>query len=274
MKKQVKTALTAATCATASLVLFVIVLVAGFFSNGLFGNPISKHLATKTAEKRITSCYADTDYKIDDVRYSFKEGCYHAYIVSPSSPDSDFTLAISMLGKLRLDDYENRVVGKWNTAMRINAEYGTAVDKIIDADSFPYSFDIGYGALIFDRDVSLSDFPVGTYDMTSLVLDGAYDPYDTGKAAGEVTLYLKGEAVTEQRLAEILLDVKEIFDKGGVAFNSINLILENDAGERVEVMSMLYTDIYEDGFLNRVKQSNSSAKEYYQKQDEEKIKGN
>lgn len=273
MKKRIKAPLIAAICTITAVIILAIALVFGYFINGFFGNPISKHLATKTAEKQLASCYADTDYIIDDVRYSLKDGRYYAYIISPASPDSAFTLYISMLGKIELDDHESRVTGRWNTAMRIDAEYGAAVDRIIDGEAFPYNVDIGYGALLFDRDVSLSDFPVGTYDMTSLVLDGVYAPYETGKAAGEITLYIKGEAVTEERLAEILLDIKEIFDNGAVAFNSINLILENDSGdERVEVMSMLYTDIYEDGFLERVKQSNSAAKEYYNKQNEEKLK--
>ena len=271
-KKIIKGTVITASVVTAVLLLAVTVSV-GILFNGFFGNPISKALAKNTAHRWLDTEYANTDYSIDGVRYSFKDGCYYAYIESQNSPDSSFTVYLNMGGKLLYDDFDSRVIGRQNTARRIDAEYRDVVNKILLDDNFAYEFDIGYGTLLFDRDTSLKDFPVGTLDAKELVLDKEYDTYQTGKAAGEITLYLQGEDVTHERLAEILLDIKRIFDEGGIGFNSINLILESDTdGARVEVMSMLYTDIYEDGFLERVIASDNAAKEYYRKQDEEKLK--
>lgn len=262
---------------TAAIVIFALLLAVcitlGYFINGFLGNPVSKFLAKKEAEKRLATEYADTDYYLDELRYSFKDCSYHAYIESESSPDSSFTIYLGMNGRLLYDDFDSRVIGRQNTARRIDAEYRDAVNQILFDGEFAYEFDIGYGTLLFDRDISLKDFPVGTLDEEELVLDKEYDTYQTGKAAGEITLYIQNESATVERLAEILLNIKRIFDEGGVAFNSINLVLESkDTDGRVEVMSMLYTDIYEDGFLERVIASDNAAKEYYAKQDEEKLK--
>lgn len=41
---------------------------------------------------------------------------------------------------------------------------------------------------------------------------------------------------------------------------------------RVEVKDFLYSDIYEEGILERVKESDKAAKEYYAEQDVEKQK--
>ena len=74
--------------------VFAIALIVGVcvFANGLVGNPISKAIATNTAEKHLEENYADKDFEIERVFYSFKDGYYHAFIYSPSSIDSDFTM--------------------------------------------------------------------------------------------------------------------------------------------------------------------------------------
>ena len=87
----------------ALVVAFVMILGIGLFANGLLGNPISKMLATNTAKEYIEAQYGDADYYIERISYSFKDTSYHAYIVSPSSVDTEFTLYVSMLGKLQRD---------------------------------------------------------------------------------------------------------------------------------------------------------------------------
>ena len=42
--------------------------------------------------------------------------------------------------------------------------------------------------------------------------------------------------------------------------------------ERVEVMNFLYSDIYEDGMVERVRAADEAAKAYYDDQDAEKLK--
>ena len=71
-------------------------------------------------------------------------------------------------------------------------------------------------------------------------------------------------------MAEILLGIRECFDKSGIGFYVIDCVLEYPRDEngfaedgRVELMEFLYSDIYEDGRVERVAAANEAAKEYY-----------
>ena len=97
------------------------------FANSLVGNPISKLLATKTAEKYLEENHPGKDYQLDGVTFSFKLTCYYAYFSSPGSPDSSFSLMLGMDGKIIHDYYENNVLTGWNTARRLSVEYRAAV---------------------------------------------------------------------------------------------------------------------------------------------------
>ena len=114
--------------------VFAIALIVGVcvFANALVGNPISKAMATNTAEKHIEENYGDKDYEIERVTFSFKDGYYHAFIYSPSSIDSDFTILVDMWGKLRYDTYEDRVLSGGNTADRISRDYPTPYLLLLD----------------------------------------------------------------------------------------------------------------------------------------------
>ena len=97
------------------------------FANSLVGNPISKLLATKTAEKYLEENHPGKDYQLDGVTFNFKTICYNAHFSSPSSPDSSFSLMLGMDGKIIHDYYENNVLVGWNTARRLSDEYRAAV---------------------------------------------------------------------------------------------------------------------------------------------------
>ena len=264
--------------------VFAIALIVGVcvFANGLVGNPISKAVATKTAEKHIEENYADKDFEIERVTFSFKDGYYHAFIYSPSSIDSDFTILIDMWGKLRYDTYENRVLSGGNTADRISRDYRAVVDKVLDSQAFPYNEHIGYGDFDFYPRVHLEEYSVPEYALITedLTLDAFYDVNELGAKHGKLTIYIDDDTVSYERLAEILLDIRKIFDDSGVKFYVIDCVLEYQKNEdsskkqegRVEVREFLYADIYEDGMVERVKASDEAANAYYDEQDAEKFK--
>ena len=250
------------------------------FANSLVGNPISKLVATNTAKNHLAEHYSNSDFVIEEVIFSFKHGYYHAYITSPSSVDSSFTLAISLDGELIHDYYEDRVVNRWNTADRISRDYRNAVDAVLDSPSFPYNEHIGYGDLEFIPEQYKNDPSVPEYAIVtnSLVLDGFYNASELGAEAGKLTVYLEDETVSYERLADIIFDVKKIFDDAGVKFYVLDLVLEypkqtdgTKREDRVEVMNFLYSDIHEDGMIDRVKVSDQAAKAYYAEQDVEKL---
>ena len=263
--------------------VFAIVLIVGvcIFANGLVGNPISKAVATNTAEKHLEEIYGDKDFEIERVLYSFKDGYYHAFIYSPSSIDSDFTILIDMWGKMRYDTYEDRVLSGGNTADRIGRDYRETVDKVLDSQAFPYNAHIGYGDFKFYPREHLKEHTVPEYALITedLTLDAFYDVNELGAKHGMLTIYIEDNTVTVERLSKILLDIKTIFDNAGVKFYMIDCVLEypkledgKRREERVEVMNFLYTDIYEDGMVERVKSSDEAAGAYYDEQDAEKMK--
>lgn len=264
--------------------VFAIALIVGVcvFANALVGNPISKAMATNTAEKHIEENYADKDFEIERVTFSFKDGYYHAFIYSPSSIDSDFTILVDMWGKLRYDTYEDRVLSGGNTADRISRDYRAVVDKVLDSQAFPYNEHIGYGDFDFYPRVHLEEYSVPEYALITedLTLDAFYDVNELGAKHGKLTIYIDDDTVSYERLSEILLDVRSIFDDAGVKFYVIDCVLEYQKNEdsskkkegRVEVREFMYADIYEEGMVERVKAFDEAAKAYYAEQDAEKLK--
>ena len=264
--------------------VFAIALIVGVcvFANALVGNPISKAMATNTAEKHLEENFADKDFEIERVTFSFKDGYYHAFIYSPSSIDSDFTILVDMWGKLRYDTYEDRVLSGGNTADRISRDYRAVVDKVLDSQAFPYNEHIGYGDFDFYPRVHLEEYTVPEYALITedLTLDAFYDVNELGAKHGKLTIYIDDDTVSYERLSEILLDIRRIFDDSGVKFYVIDCVLEYQKNEdsskkqegRVEVREFLYADIYEEGMVERVKASDEAAKAYYAEQDAEKLK--
>jgi hypothetical protein len=257
--------------------VFVIVLVVGVcvIANGLFGHPISKALATNTAEKHLEENYANQDFEIERVFFNFKDGYYHAYIYSPNSMDSDFTIMIDMLGRMRYDTYGDRVISGWNTADRVSMEYRAAVDEVLNSPAFPYDEYIGFGEFDFYPRVHLEEYSVPEYALIieDLLFDAIYDVNELGAKHGKLTIHIDDDSVSYENLAEILFDIRKTFDDAGVKFYVIDCVLEYlEREERVEVREFLYADIYEDGMVERVKASDEAAKAYYAEQNEEKLK--
>jgi len=254
----------------------------GVFANGVVGNPVSKWLATSTAQKRLAEVYADKDFEIERVTYSFKDGGYHAFIVSPCSPDSEFSMSLTMMGELRWDSYEDRVLSGENTSARINKEYRAAAEAVFTSPAFPYYSHIEFGDIEFisrEWDVT-EDTPAYALFTEDLVLDQVYDIRELGKAAGHLVLYIYDEEVSVEKAAEILLEVKHLMDAGGVSFHVIDLVLEypkpvDDSPRkegRVETMEFLHDDIYEEGMVDRVDAANEAAIAHHAKADAENEK--
>lgn len=253
---------------TLAIVLIVGVL---FFANSLVGNPLSEALAKSTAEKHLKENYLDTDYELEDVKYSFKDCYYHAYVSSPSSIDTHFELLINGFGKLKYDNYDYDVTSGWNTAMRIDKDYRDTVETLIESGSFPYDVYIGYGELAFTTEEQKDNSTIPTYALVSneLTVDAYYNANELGKSAGKLTVHIEDANASPERMAEILLGIRKCFDNAGVGFYAIDLTLEypedinSSVEDRLEIVEFLYADIYEDGLVERVTEANEAAKTYF-----------
>ena len=255
-----------------------LVLILGVcgFANSLVGNPLSEKLAVRAAERHIAENFPGEDFVLERVTYSFKDTKYHAFIVSPGSSDSSFSLTIDFFGNILYDYYENNVLTGWNTANRLMTEYREAVNKVLDNREFSCRRYAAYGELVFISEEYKDEPDVPAYAIITneLVLDARYDINELGARAGKLTVAVEDETVTAERLAQILLDVRTYMDEAGVSFYAIDCVLEYpkpETGEwnrdRVEVLDFLYADIYGDGLEDRVRAGDEAAKEYYAQQD-------
>ena len=166
-------------------ILFAVVLV--WFANAMLGNPVSNMLARKTAEAYLAENFSHTDYYIEGIAYSFKDGNYYAHIRSDSSMDTQFTLYLTMTGKLRFDTYDS-VASGFVTANRLDMEYGELADSVLEDAAYPYNaYDsFAFGTLeIFDpealEDPDVTDIPTYAIDRSLLVIDHVYDIRELGK---------------------------------------------------------------------------------------------
>ena len=260
-----------------ALILAIVLIIGiGLFANALVGNPVSKFLATKGAEEHLAENYGDKDFVVEEVTYDFKTGGYYARITSPTSIDSHFSLSFNWLGKLVLDCYDDVTTG-WNTAMRLEDDYRNAVKAITESKDFSEKYFLAYGEI----PCVLSDYPIDeetpeyALQRKDLVLDKVYDIREVGANHGKLVLYAYDDEVTIERLSELLLDVKNKFDKSGVTFKVVEFVLEPPKEEgqplmsnkQIKIRNFYYSDIYEDGLVERVREANQETIEYYAEQD-------
>lgn len=260
-----------------SLLSIFLVAVIAFFANAFFGNPVSKALAKNAAEKYLVEAYPDTDYEIERIGFDFKTTNYNVYIVSPSSIDSEFSLVYDMLGNLLADSYESSVTQRGNTGLRLTFAYREAVDAVLGSGAITYADPhIGFGDIEFVPSQYKNEPSTPAYALVSddLELDKEYDIKELGRKAGHLTIYVYDEEVSAERLAEMLLELRDAFDKADLPFYVIDFVLEYPRSEdgtqkegRVEVMNFLYDDIYEKGLTERVERSNAKAVAYYAEMD-------
>ena len=249
------------------------------FANSLVGNPISKMLARRTAEKHLAVQYSGTDYVIETASYNFKFGEYFVHIVSPSNMDGNFTLRVSMFGKLTYDDYASRVKGHRNVANRLFSEYRKMVDGVLDSYVYPYTVDMGYGDLDFEYEVG-AEAVEGALKMSELVNNQIYNVGKLGATNGKLVLYIDSDTVTYEKAAEILLKTRELMDGAGISFYSVHLVLryppydEEKSYERpdgeIDLKDFLYADIYEEGMIARIIACAEATQDYYNTEDHEK----
>lgn len=260
--------------------ILAVALIGGiaFFANALVGNPLSKYLANRSAEKYISEVYPEKDFMVREIFYDFKTGNYYAKIYSPRSIDSSFRLYIDFFGKIYYDTYEDKVLTGQNTADRINNEYREAVDRVLNSTLFPYNSNIGYGDIEFipEEYKNNSDVPSYAIVTETLISDEIYDINEMGRKAGHLVIYVADDELTEEKMAETLLSLKDIFNRSGVSFYAIDCVIENrktDAPpstdiKQIEVQQFLYSDIYEENLTGRVEKSIRETEEYYRQMDE------
>lgn len=261
-------------------IVLLIALIAGllWFGNTMMGNPVSHMLASKAAKEYLSDRFPDTDYYMERITYSFKDGKYHAFMVSPSNIDGDFAVSFSMLGEYCYDTYDS-VQDGWNTAQRLNSEYRKLTDTILNDPALPYDntqvYSIMFGELEiypkeFIDDPNVHDIPDYSLIQDDLKLNNIYDIKELGAKAGHLVLYVDNDIISVEEAARIMLDFRARFDAAGIPFYAMDFVLRHPRtedgvsdDEEITINDFLYRDIYEEGLTDRIEIAIEETAAYY-----------
>lgn len=114
-------------------------LILLFFYIAFFGNPISKILADRAADKYIETHYKDLDLNRDETFYNFKDGYYTVRLSSKKSKDTKFMLGFDSFGKLKQDTYDSILFNTWIRLYDELRDYGKRLEKRYN---FPYEISL------------------------------------------------------------------------------------------------------------------------------------
>ena len=139
------------------IALTIVVLALLFVLNALFGNPVSKALAERGADKVIEEKYGDLDLSREKAVYNFKDGDYVTHLKVKNSVDPRFELCFDSFGRLHRDSYDERIfqtLTRFDVALR---DYGHGLEK---AHDFPYEITLSYWDKVDPTDYLTVDQPV------------------------------------------------------------------------------------------------------------------
>lgn len=196
-------------------ILFAIVLVV---LNALYGNPVSKAVVERGADKVIAEKYGDLDLSREKVFYNFKAPEYVVYLQDKNSEDSAFELCFDSFGRLQRDTYDFRID---NTMMRFDdaiRKYGRGLEKAYD---FPYQITLSFWDKVDPTDYLTVDQPV---DMKHL-------PFKLQAQIKGV-----GDEVAAKAAMAVLQRAQGIMDEEGlnVTAYTVDLTSENRVNEKGE----------------------------------------
>lgn len=235
-----------------------ILLAAGllWFCNEMLGNPVSYLLAKSSAERHLAETYPDTDFVMKEFGYDFKDGGYYAHIASPSSADTQFSIMMDQLGRVRWDSYEDRVQSRWNTFQRLEQEYSKQVCKVF-SEEFPYEVELCSGCLELARNGEkpegiLEDVPA----VEGLLLDQSAETVpELAEKSGRITIWLKSDQKDPELAAEMLLEVRKALDEAGVPFYCLDFVQRlPQPGQELSIQGLLKEEVTEEGVLKRIKE--------------------
>lgn len=265
-------------------VCIAIVCVVLYCLSAIYGNPVSAALAKVTAKEHLQESYPGTDFEIERIGYDLKTGGYYIKVQSPTSRDSYFTIYTDGLGRFAHDS-SYRITDGTNTFARLDDEYRALVKNALPPESM--DTDMHFGELRTAGVYEIYDYTSENgermhytltkdygLDPSALVLDGDYDIYQLGRDHGCIRVNVYDTEVTVQRAAELLLEVKAYLDQQGIPFHAIDFDLCEPrnadgqlVGDQISLFEFLYSDIYEEGMVDRVQASWNITQEHYALQD-------
>ena len=267
---------------TALVIALALIAGLGWFANGLVGNPVSRLLAKRALNRYVEETYSHMDLYTERFGFDFKSMGYFAYVRSETSMDTAFYIDMDMLGHVTYDSFNTWVTSKLNTEQRVEEQYRKMVKEVLDSAAFCYASDIKGGTLEFAQDWEWGDDRDHSYAIPreELVMDKEYSLSEIrrlGARAGILTIYIQEDTVTAERAAQIMLDIKELFEAEDVPFYRMDFVLQYpkpedgspwpDGDVRAE---LCYEDIREEGLVQRIRDSHAAIYEGFAEMDKEK----
>lgn len=202
----------------AGLAGFLMIGALLFVANSFVGNPIWGGIAKGKITAYVQQHYP-SEYRVGKVSYNFKFGEYMATVQSKISEDKFFTVSYRE-GKVE-DDYQVRVLNRFNTYARISKEYDQFLESFFaeNKKSFPYQCDLILGDLRIDEK-----------KQYALELDMPFDAYNMPSPTS-VTVWTVCENPSDELLATQLKQLCVLFDKANLPVQLISISIKSPEDE-------------------------------------------
>lgn len=219
-----------------TLIIFVLILTMGFT-----GNPISKVLATRSANNYIEDNYSDLGLTRDETVFEFKHGYYIVKYFKENSKDIHFGIETDYLGRVTLDGYDSAVLSKWNTRMRLNDEFNAHIDKLLRANLDYDYYMINVDNLNDENSENLSELEIDmVFDFQNISLDHY------------LTIYIYEEDRSWERLEEVILEVDELMEKNNLNISRYSIVLEGARDDESTMGEILGVFEFPKGYMESV----------------------
>lgn len=232
-------------------VLTILLAIALFIVLSFYGNPISKIMADKAADKYLETHHRDLDLVHERAYYNFKDGTYVVRLWDKHSIDTKFTLEYDSFGKMKRDTFDDRLFNTFRRYMgflddladEIAKDSGLdfviwlrpdddtdyrdylTLDQDFDKDNLPSKITADFKA--YAEKPSLEDLMNGLKKLYEVLKErdiavssysGLVIPYDDKKEDGEAETWKNAISVNdvpeEVIIKEDMKELKRIYDEG------------------------------------------------------------
>ena len=188
------------------ILMILLIAVALFFVNAFFGNPISKAIASRAANKYIDENYINFKLKREKIFYNFKNAAYTVRIQDEESEDTKFEVAFDSLGRFKYDSFDDI---KFNTWLRFQDELRNYGKELAKKENLP-----------FELNLSSSD----EKDLSELTLDEKVD-FDHFPFRVDVNVFGYAKEPNNEKLIEYLQEASKVMEKTPLEIKSYSIIL-------------------------------------------------
>lgn len=220
-----------------------VVLIGGmlFITNSFVGNPISAMMADKAIKEYVNQNYSSLDLEVEKAKFNFEVTGYMANVKSKTSIDTRFAIYY-VGGMVQRDDYENYVLGLYNTLDRFSTEYSAIAKNIVEKE-------LGY-----EDNMTNVLYDIDNYENNNdvLELDMKFDK--ALPLSPEVTIQLDITDYSIESVAKVLTDAHKAFVDNGCIFYKYGFY-DEDKEKSIMVIGVTAADIENKNFIDLLKKA-------------------